>query len=390
MPNSNYWILPDGIQEELPNEAEKLEMLRRNLIDMYQNWGYRLALPPLVEFMDSLRAGSGTLLDLQTIKITDTLSGRLMGIRADMTPQVARIDAHRLKTDGINRLCYYGRVLRTKSTHPSGSRSPLQVGAELFGHAGLDSDYEIINLMLETLKTCKVDKIIIDIGHVQIFRGLAQQAGLSEQEEKLFFEMLQRKSIPEIQAWLNEKNINTDVRAMLLALPTLNGSTDIINEARSTLAKASNDVQDALSYLSELVKRIQTTWSEVSLHIDLSELRGYTYHNGIVYAAYSQSTGRELARGGRYDDIGERFGNARPATGFSCNLCQLAELGTVTTNERTPIHAPASEDLELIQLINELRNQGEIVIQALQGQAEATNMDRVIQMQDGKWMLTSN
>lgn len=387
MPYSNNWILPDGIQEELPNEAEKLEMLRRNLIDMYQSWGYRLALPPLVEFMDSLRAGSGTLLDLQTIKITDTLSGRLMGIRADMTPQVARIDAHRLKTDGINRLCYYGRVLRTKSTHPSGSRSPLQVGAELFGHTGLDSDYEIINLMIETLNTCRIDNIIIDIGHVQIFRGLAQQAEFTEKEEKFFFDMLQRKSIPEIKAWLDEKSISEDIKAMLLTLPTLSGTTDIIEEAKSELAKASTDVQEALNYLAELVTRIQTKWPEVKLHIDLSELRGYTYHNGIVYAAYTQDTGRELARGGRYDDIGERFGNARPATGFSSNLCQLAELGGITSTEYSPIYAPSSDDPELTQFITELRNQGEIVIQALQGQTETPEAARTIQMQDGKWML---
>jgi ATP phosphoribosyltransferase regulatory subunit len=387
MPYSNNWILPDGIQEELPNEAEKLEMLRRNLIDMYQSWGYRLALPPLVEFMDSLRAGSGTLLDLQTIKITDILSGRLMGIRADMTPQVARIDAHRLKTDGINRLCYYGRVLRTKSTHPSGSRSPLQVGAELFGHSGIDSDYEIINLMIETLKTCKIENIILDIGHVQIFRGLAQQAKFTESDEKLFFDMLQRKSIPEIQTWLDEKTIDDDIKAMLLTLPTLNGTTDLIEKAKVVLAKASADVQKALNYLAELITRIQTKWPDVKLHIDLSELRGYTYHNGIVYAAYTQETGRELARGGRYDDIGERFGNARPATGFSSNLCQLAELGNITVTEHAPIHAPASDDPQLTQLITELRNQGKVVIQAFQGQKETTDSDQIIQMQDGKWVL---
>lgn len=389
MPYQNYWILPDGIQEELPSEAERLENLRRKTIDMYRNWGYQLVISPLVEFMDSLRAGSGTILDLQTVKITDQLSGRQMGIRADITPQVARMDAHRLKTDGINRLCYYGRVLRSKSMHIGGSRSPLQIGAELFGHHGIDSDFEIINLMLNTLKLCEIPNIVLDIGHVQIFRGLAKQANLSENEEKNFFDMLERKSIPDIQAWIeqNQATISDDLAAMLLALPSLNGSIEMLANAKIVLAKANQEVQAGLDYLQAIAEKIQATWPEVKLHIDLSELRGYTYHNGIVYAAYTVDLGREIARGGRYDGIGEHFGNARPATGFSTNLCQLATLGDFQQiDKQLPIIAPSDNDPALETQINALRDAGETVIRTLQGQDEVQS-GRKLEKHDNQWIV---
>lgn len=389
MPYQNYWILPDGIQEELPSEAERLENLRRKTVDMYRSWGYQLVISPLVEFMDSLRAGSGTILDLQTVKITDQLSGRQMGIRADITPQVARMDAHRLKTDGINRLCYYGRVLRSKSMHIGGSRSPLQIGAELFGHNGIDSDFEIINLMLNTLKLCEIPNIVLDIGHVQIFRGLAKQANLSEKEEKSFFDMLERKSIPDIQAWIeqNQATISDELAAMLLALPSLNGSIEMLANAKTVLAKANQEVQAGLDYLQAIAEKIQATWPEVKLHIDLSELRGYTYHNGIVYAAYTVDLGREIARGGRYDGIGEHFGNARPATGFSTNLCQLATLGDFQkTDKPLPIIAPSDNDPALEMQINALRDAGETVIRTLQGQDEVQS-GRKLEKHDNQWIV---
>lgn len=390
---TNYWMLPDGIQEELPHEAENMETLRRDIIDLYQRWGYRLVITPLAEYMDSLRTGSGTLLDLQTVKITDQLSGRQLGIRADITPQVARIDAHRLKTDGINRLCYYGRVLRAKSMSLGGSRSPLQIGAELFGHQGLDSDCEVINLMLHTLQTCRVDNIVLDLGHVQIFRGLAKQAGLSDSEEKAFFDMLQRKSIPEIQAWVEEKSLSDNVAQMLLALPTLNGDTDVLKQAAQVFASASDEVKQALAELDALTQRIvqssQAMNMQIRLHIDLSELRGYTYHTGAVYAAYKVGEGRELARGGRYDNIGKHFGNARPATGFSASLCHLFAVGDYQmANKKPPIIAPenATQDAELDATIQQLRAQGETVIRTLSGQVSSQG-ERYLVQQQGLWVV---
>ncbi|HHC74019.1 MAG TPA: ATP phosphoribosyltransferase regulatory subunit [Thiothrix sp.] len=397
---TNYWMLPDGIQEELPHEAEQMESLRRDIIDLYRCWGYRLVITPLAEYMDSLRTGSGTLLDLQTVKITDQLSGRQLGIRADITPQVARIDAHRLKTDGINRLCYYGRVLRAKSMSLGGSRSPLQIGAELFGHQGLDSDCEVINLMLHTLQTCRVDNIVLDLGHVQIFRGLAKQANFSESEEKAFFDKLQRKSMPEIQAWVaeksQEKSLSDDVAQMLLALPTLSGEADILTQAEQCFATANEAVKQALAELNALVQRLlQSTQNmaiQIRLHIDLSELRGYTYHTGVVYAAYKVGEGRELARGGRYDNIGEHFGNARPATGFSASLCHLFAMGDYQSgHDRTPIIAPENKDNDaaLEAMIQQLREQGETVIRHLAGQVDHSmpQGQRYLVQQQGQWLV---
>jgi len=390
---TNYWMLPDGIQEELPHEAENMETLRRDIIDLYQRWGYRLVITPLAEYMDSLRTGSGTLLDLQTVKITDQLSGRQLGIRADITPQVARIDAHRLKTEGINRLCYYGRVLRAKSMSLGGSRSPLQIGAELFGHQGLDSDAEVINLMLHTLQTCRIDNIVLDLGHVQIFRGLAKQAGLSDSEEKAFFDMLQRKSIPEIQAWVEEQSLSDHVAQMLLALPTLNGDIEVLKQAEQVFASASDEVKQALAELAALTQRImqssQQMNMQIRLHIDLSELRGYTYHTGVVYAAYKVGEGRELARGGRYDNIGKHFGNARPATGFSTSLCHLFAVGDYQmVNKKTPIIAPetVTQDAELDATIQQLRAQGETVIRTLSGQVSHQG-ERYLEQQQGQWVV---
>ena len=391
MTDTNYWVLPDGISEALPDEAAKMEALRRQLLDTYQRWGYRFVIPPLVEYMDSLRTGVGTVLDLQTFKFSDSLSERQLGIRADTTPQVARIDAHGLKSSQPNRLCYAGHILRTKSLHFEGSRSPLQIGAELFGHAGVESDYELIALMLETLSIAGIDSVVLDLGHVDIFRGLSVQAGLSQQEENQFFNMLERKSIPEITTWIKQANLPVEMGKMLSALPQLNGSSTILQAAKVTLAAADRDVKLALDYLIALSQRIQDNWPHVTLHLDLSELRGYTYHTGIVYAAYVPQSGHEIARGGRYDDIGKHFGNARPATGFSTNVSALLKMGHYQQQQQSPILAPCKHDPALNTFIKQLRDQGEQVICQLDGQTEYDckhlNCNRKIVLDDGTWAV---
>ena len=394
MTDTNYWVLPDGINEALPDEAETMEALRRHLIDTYQSWGYRLVIPPLVEYMDSLRTGVGSILDLQTFKVTDQLTGRQLGIRADITPQVARIDAHGLKSDHPNRLCYIGQVLRTKSQHFEGSRSPLQVGAELFGSMGIESDCELISLMLETLNISGIKNIVLDIGHVDIFRGLSSQAELSEREEKQFFDMLERKSIPEIDAWIQSCNLSKPIGDMLAVLPRLSGSVEILDQAKQALSNAGREVQQALDYLTGLTNRLAQNWPDITIHIDLSELRGYSYHTGIVYAAYVPSSGREIARGGRYDDIGKHFGNARPATGFSTNLGLLLEMGNYQyAQKKQPILAPNSIDPSLLQFIKQLRSNGEIVIRQLDDQTEddckALNCNRKIVSENGNWQVVA-
>ena len=391
----NTWLLPDGITESLPDDAKKQESLRRQLLDLYATWGYRLVMPPLVEYLESLRAGMGTQLDLQTFKITDQLNGRMMGIRADITPQVARIDAHRIsKGDAkasVNRLCYIGTVLRTRSAQQGGSRSPVQVGAEIFGHAGVESDYEIISLMLETLHNVKITDFILDMGHIGVANGVAEYVGLSESQQADYFDMLARKSIPEIQAWVSSENIDAVNSAMLMELPLLNGSAEIIEVAKSKLNAAGSKVQDALVHLQKITKIVTANFPELVLNIDLAEMRGYAYHTGITYSAYQVGRGYALAHGGRYDGIGEAFGNSRPAIGFSADLSVLTALTEDQNPEAEAIIAPAKTDKKLSELITSLRSQGEVVIRQLEGQTQISSLgcNRKIEKQGEDWVVVS-
>lgn len=393
MPTTDqYWALPDGISEALPEESWRLENLRRSLLDVYATWGYQMVMPPLVEYMQSLNTGIGSNLDLQTFKVTDQLTGRTMGIRADMTPQIARIDAHKLQTEHPNRLCYIGSVLRTRAFNEDGSRSPLQVGAELFGHAGEDSDFEVIALLLTTLKHCQVPAITLDIGHVNIFRSLAAQANLSTQQEKVFFDMLERKSLPDIEAWLATANLPAAETEMLRQLPRLYGKADILTYASEVLNAANQQVKDAIQYLSALVKRIQHEFPDCHIHVDLTELSGYDYHTGIVYAVYAEGSGREIARGGRYDGIGKLFGRARPATGFSTDLRILTRYWQAQPQQPTKIFAPADTDPCLNNTIQQLRSQGHWVVRQLQGDTVKTPQDAGCGQQlikhGNEWIIT--
>jgi len=392
----NTWLLPDGITESLPDDAEKNEQLRRQLLDLYATWGYRLVMPPLVEYLESLRAGMGTQLDLHTFKITDQINGRMMGVRADITPQVARIDAHRLsKGDAkaaVNRLCYIGTVLRTRSAQQGGSRSPVQVGAEIFGHAGVESDYEIISLMLETLGSINITDIILDIGNIAVVNGVAEHVGLSKPQQSVYFDMLCRKSIPEIKAWVSSENIDAMYSEMLMELPLLNGSIEILEVAKSKLSAAGSKVQDALSHLQKITKIVTANFPDLKLNIDLAEMRGYSYHTGVTYAVYQLGRGDAIAQGGRYDGIGEAFGNNRPAIGFSADLTVLASLindQDFANSANEAIIAPAKTDPKLSELITSLRSQGEAVIRQLEGESQATALscNRKIEKQDEEWVV---
>lgn len=396
----NTWLLPDGITELLPDDAEKHETLRRQLLDLYATWGYRFVIPPMVEYIESLRTGMGTQLDLQTFKITDQLNGRMMGVRADITPQVARIDAHHLsKGDGVkiivNRLCYMGTVLHTRSAQQGGSRSPVQVGAEIFGHAGVESDYEIISLMLETLNSIKITDIVLDIGHIGVVNGIAEHIGLSESQQTDYFDMLQRKSIPEIQTWLLSESIDPVNSEILMELPLLNGSLEIIEVAKSKLSSAGSKVQEALAHLQQISNIVCANFPELVLNIDLAEMRGYSYHTGITYAAYQTGRGNALAHGGRYDGIGEAFGNSRPAIGFSADLSVLATLIDDPSSTKSAISVPSvssiKTDQKLSELIASLRAQGEIVIRPLSGQSptDLLGCNRKIEKQGDNWVLVA-
>jgi ATP phosphoribosyltransferase regulatory subunit len=379
MLSEEHWLLPEGIDEILPSEAKPLERLRRDILDLFDRWGYDLVIPPFVEFMESLLTGAGHDLDLQTFKIIDQISGRLMGVRADMTPQVARIDARNARDDTPARFCYSGTVLHTQSDHLHGSRSPWQIGAELYGSSSCASDVEIIRLALEMFSVAGISHVFLDLGHVGIYRGLARQAALNAAQEADLFVILQRKAAPELRQFVVEQGIAADVASMLVALVELNGGQEIISTARNCLAAADACVRQALDDLEAIAERVQRAFPQIPVHFDLAELRGYHYQTGVVFAVFVSGYGREVARGGRYDEIGKVFGKARPATGFSADLKVMARLSERFIVKGAPerIYAPlAQNDRELSAKIRQLRLQGRVVIEGLSDDAsEAMGLD---------------
>ncbi len=394
---NNAWILPEGMGELLPAEAIKLEQLRRSVLDHFSSWGYDLVMPPFAEYLESLLSGTGNDLDLQTFKIVDQNNGRMMGIRADMTPQVCRIDSHQLNKEEPTRLCYMGTVLHTKSDGFAGSRSPLQFGVELFGYGAEAADAEVLAMMCSTLSMAGVKNFYLDLGHVGIYRGLAQQAGLTEDQEYYLFDAMQRKAIPEIEQLLQEFAVKSPEKEMLSALAMLNGGDEVLIEAVSVLDKANNDVKSALDNLGAIYMRLRELAPDVDIHFDLAELRGYHYQTGVVFAAFVPGKGQEIARGGRYDQIGEVFGKSRPATGFSSDLKAILQLAEQEQCQaKGAIFAPclpfasSEEKASLFKAITDLRNSGERVIVELedqQGDAAAMGCDREIIKQDDNWVV---
>jgi ATP phosphoribosyltransferase regulatory subunit len=393
MTDMKRWLLPDGVEEILPLEAYKLESLRRELLDLYQSWGYELVITPLIEYLDSLLVGSSHDLDLHTFKITDQLSGRMMGIRADITPQVARIDAHCLNRDGPVRLCYSDNVLHTKPRGLMTSRVPIRIGAELFGHSGEDCDVELICLMNQTLTSVGVDDIHIVLGHVGIFRALVCEAKLGKTTEQSLFDAVQRKAYDEIDKVLGDAVPNSTLRDMLQKLTRLSGDENTLANALTIFADAPESVRVELEELVTVVKEVKQRIPGTPLFFDLCELRGYEYHTGIVFAAYTSTYGRAVAKGGRYDHIGEVFGRARPASGFDSDLKVLAKLSSKVPKRTPGIVAPNIVDEQLSTIIDNLRKQGEIVVVNLaneilsDGFFEELNCDREIVRKEDSWVV---
>jgi len=388
--NQSRWLLPDGVDEVLPPEAGAIEHLRRQLLGLYDSWGYELVMPPAIEYLDALLTGVARDLDIQTFKLTDQISGRLMGVRADMTPQAARIDAHQLRRDGPVRLCYTGTVLQTRPEGPAGSRNPLQVGVELYGHGGMESDAEVIAVMIETLRLASVPLPHLDLGHVGIFRGLAEQAGLQAETESALWEALQRKARAEVDALLAEAGVAEVERGMLSALTALSGGPEVMERAQQALAAAAQPVQDALDELRLIADALSQWTPDVPVHFDLGELRGYEYHTGVVFAAFVPGHGEEVARGGRYDDIGRVFGRARSATGFSCDLKTLFRLSEREPTTPQAIAAPWQRDAELMERVAGLRGQGERVVWLLPGhehEMQAMGCDRQLVRGEDGWTV---
>ncbi len=356
------WILPEYIDDILPAEAARMEFLRRRMLDLFATWGYELVMPPLLEYVESLLTGTGHDLDLRTFKLVDQLSGRMMGVRADITPQVARIDAHLLNREGVTRLAYTGSVLHTRPATPAATREPIQIGAEIYGHEGVESDLEIQRLLCKALEICGVRGARMDVGHVAVFRALVVKAKIPAGLESELFESLQKKDVPGLRELVGAaRGLDRASREALLLLPELYGGVEVLAKAEKSLPRLPQ-ISDALSTLKRLAKVCP-----IPMSFDLAELRGYHYHSGVVFDAYCDGVAGPVARGGRYDEVGKAFGRSRPATGFSMDLRELAG-AAAPIRERDPILSPApNSDVKLAKKIAALRASGEVVIEELPG-----------------------
>ncbi|MFT5887570.1 MAG: ATP phosphoribosyltransferase regulatory subunit [Zhongshania sp.] len=385
MTSVDRWLLPDGVEELLPAQAAQVEALRRQLLDLYKRWGYELIIPPMLEYTESLLVGLGGDIDLLTFRVTDQLTGRMMGLRADITPQAARIDAHSLGREGPVRLCYAGSVLHSKPKKPLASRSPIQLGAELYGDNSPASDLEIICLMLETLRVAGLDGITLDTGHVGIYCAVVKAAGLNAEQEASYFDILQRKAKAELQIFVAGLSIAPAIAKQLLGLNELHGGEDVLSHGRQIFADIPEAVA-AIDSLEQLTNALALRLPEIQFYFDLAELRGYHYHTGVVFSALVREHGQALASGGRYDDIGLVFGRARPATGFSIDLKALLEL-LPPVAEQQGIFAPYDLDTAQWQFVQSLRGAGERVICGLPDQDVDTTCDRQVCKRDGQWCV---
>ena len=384
MSTENRWLLPEGIDELLPERAVQLEALRRRLLDQCATWGYRYVIPPLVEFTDSLLVGLGADLDVVTCKFTDQMSGRMLGVRADITPQTARMDAHSLAEEGVTRLCYAGSTLQSTPQSVISGRAPIQLGAELYGSSATDADSEIIALMLSTFESAGVSRpLTLDIGHIGIFDALFSNAGLAPELESQVFDALQRKSGPDIErlsASLPEK-----VAERLRQLASLHGASDVLAKARS-LFPDEPEVMTALDELDAVLAGVQDAFPTVGVYVDLTELRGFRYHTGLVFAVYLEGRGSAVAKGGRYDNIGAVFGRDRPATGFAIDLKALVDDAAHCYATDVPVIAPQSDDAGLRAAVNALRSAGRTVVMDVAPGVDLPNAERLV-LSDGEWVI---
>ena len=384
----NRWLLPEDIADVLPAQARKVETLRRNILDLYQSYGYELVAPPILEFLDSLLTGTGSDLNLQTFKLVDQLSGRTLGLRADITPQVARIDAHLLNREGVTRLCYVGSVAHARTPVGSTAREELQLGAEIYGCATWQADLEAITLLLRTLSLAGLDKVYLDLSHAGILNGILAKENLASIEMEALYGLLQSKDRPRLSVWA--KSLPEQTAKALLALTELNGPcAEVLNKAKTALPQTP-EVKEALAQLAHLIESASDLSKGLELSIDLADLRGYQYHSGVMFAAYIDKLPQPIARGGRYDQVGKAFGRARPATGFSLDLLTLASLSP-NQKPKKAILAPWDNDAQLKQVIDSLRQAGEVIIQLNAGepmQSAEYVCDRELVKQGGKWSVS--
>ncbi|MEQ8858794.1 MAG: ATP phosphoribosyltransferase regulatory subunit [Pseudomonadales bacterium] len=386
MISSRHWQLPDGVDELLPPVAWQLELVRRRVLDVFRAWGFEYVDPPVVEYLESLLVGSAGDMDLQTLKALDQRSGRMLGVRADLTSQAARIDAHSLAMDGIRRLCYAGSVVLANPAAPLDTRVPFKAGAEIFGAASLSADAEVIALLVDVLRTAGIDSPVLVLGHVGIYAALVEAMGLPAETERALFGAVQRKSETDIAELLGDR-AGAD---MVVRLPTLMGRRDALADARRVLRAGPKPLTAAIDALEELADLVAARCPDVQLRFDVAELAGYGYHNGPVFSAYQGDRGSALARGGRYDGIGAAFGRARPATGFDVSLKQLVAAGAVIENAiwAPRVDGDANRRTALLAELKRLRAAGEIVLSALTaGEQPAKRCDRALVEVDGAWTV---
>ena len=386
MVSDKRWLLPDGIDELLPEQAAAVEALRRALLDDCAGWGYRYVIPPLVEFTDSLLVGLGADLDVLTCKFSDRISGRTLGVRADITPQVARIDAHSLAEAGVTRLCYAGSTLHSTPQSVLSGRSPIQLGAELYGCADIAADLEVIDLMLTLLERADTVEqhgpVTLDVGHVGVYEAVLRDAGVDAEVADAVFDALQRKSLPDLEAVFAGEQ--SELQTLLVTLVNLHGGVDVLDRARDSL-EGIPDAQSALDQLEQVVATVAASHPDVAVYIDLAELRGFRYHTGLVFAAYLEGFGTAVAKGGRYDNVGAVFGRNRPATGFAFDLKALTAASGHQSGAESLISAPESTDPKLEARIRELRAAGRTVVLALNGQSDPRCREQLVGV-DGDWI----
>jgi ATP phosphoribosyltransferase regulatory subunit len=381
----NRWLLPEDIADVLPAEARKVETLRRAILDLYQSYGYELVAPPILEFLDSLLTGTGSDLNLQTFKLVDQLSGRTLGLRADMTPQVARIDAHLLNRSGVTRLCYAGSIAHARTPVGSSAREELQLGAEIYGCATWEADFEAMTLLLKTLGLAGLNRVYLDLSHAGILAGILDSQDLGKADIETLYGLLQSKDRPRLKVWA--QSLNFKAIDALIALTELNGPcVEVLTKAKKILPKHKY-IDEALAQLERLSSATASLSTDLELSIDLADLRGYQYHSGVMFAAYVDKLPQPIARGGRYDHVGQAFGRSRPATGFSLDLLTLANLSPMPMR-KSAIVAPWIDDANLNQVIAELRSHGEVVIQVMLGDLAQTAeyvCDRELSKQGSSW-----
>ena len=378
------WVLPDHIADVLPSEARHIEEIRRDLLDMARCYGYELVMPPLLEHLESLLSGTGEALDLQTFKLVDQLSGRMMGLRADSTPQVARIDAHLLNRRGVTRLCYCGPVLHTRPAAPHATREPLQFGAEIYGHSGLEADLEILTLALDALKSAQVGALTVDLADARIVDALLLPSGLSAAQQLLVHAALAAKDRSELALLVQSCPAATALG--LLALVDLYGDVSVLAQAHKALPDLPG-IREALTHLEWLASHLDG----VRVSFDLADLRGYAYYTGARFSVYATGASDALARGGRYDEVGSVFGRKRPAVGFSLDVKVLASAAAVRPL-RAAVRAPWGEASALRAAIAQLRQQGETVVCVLPGhesEVDEFQCDRELVQAAGQWVVTA-